>query len=98
MVELSALSNCATDCHCFHIFEGFVEHQQIVIGETRQLQGLGAGTGVGDDVAVLLKDALQGPTHPIVAAGNQGERRTFQGQLHRASSSVARPAWRLKAS
>ena len=79
----------------FHIDEGFVEHQEVVIGETRQLHGLHARAGVRDDVPVLLEDALQRPAHPIVAAGNQGERRTVLGQFHRGSSSVARLAWRF---
>jgi hypothetical protein len=50
---------------------------------------------VHNDVSVLLKDGLQSPTHPIVAAGDEGKGWTVQGRLlHRASSSVARLAWR----
>src|SRR6202521_3947775 len=96
VIELCALPNGATNVDRSQIVEGFVEHQEIWIGETRQLQGLHARARMRDDVAVLLKDALQGPAHPIVAAGNQGERRTFLGQLHQGSSSVARLAWRLR--
>ena len=57
-------------------------YEKIVVGESRQLEALRAGACVRDDVPALLEDALQSPTHPIVAAGNQRKRRTFNGQLH----------------
>ena len=95
VIELCALPNRSADVDRFHVDEGFVEYQEIVIGETRQFHGLHARAGVRDDVPVLLKDALQRPAHPIVAAGNQSKRRTFPRHFHRGSSSVARLAWRF---
>ena len=94
MIELGAVPNDTTHIDRPNVGEGFVENEEVVIGESRQLHRLRAGARIGHDVPVLLKDALQRPAHRVIAAGNQCEWRTFQGQFHPASSSVARLAWR----
>jgi hypothetical protein len=58
VIEVVALSNGSADVDRFHIDEGFVEYQEVVIGQTRQLHGLHARAGVRDDVPMLLEDAL----------------------------------------
>jgi len=78
MIEDRRIPNGAADVEGFQADERFVEYQEVVIGEPRKLHGLGTRAGVGDDVPMLLKHALQSPAHPIVAASKQGERRTFR--------------------
>jgi hypothetical protein len=80
MIELRAVSDYPADLECIDVGERFIEHEKVVIGESRQLHRLRAGAGVRDDVPMLLKDALQSSAHPIVAAGNEGEVGTFRGQ------------------
>ena len=82
MIEASAVADRTAHIQCSHVGEGFVDNEEIVVCESRQLEALRAGACVRDDVAALLEDALQSPTHPIVAAGDQRKRRTFNGQLH----------------
>jgi uncharacterized protein YbaR (Trm112 family) len=72
VIELQALVNRPAHIDCFDIDEGFVEHQEIVIGQARELHGLDTRARVRDDIPVLLKDALQRSAHPIIGAGNQG--------------------------
>jgi len=59
-----------------------VDDEEIVVGEFGELEALRPGPSVRDNVTAHLEHVLQSPTHPIVAAGNQGKRRTFNGQLH----------------
>jgi hypothetical protein len=82
MIVLRAVSDGATQFERGDVGEGFVEHEQVVIGQSRELQGLHAGACVRDNVPALLKYILQRSAHPVIAAGDQGQRRTFTEQLH----------------
>jgi hypothetical protein len=70
VIELSAIPDRSAHVERPNIGERFIEYEEVMVGEAGQLQGLRAGSGVRDDVPMLLKDALQRPAHPIVAAGN----------------------------
>ena len=82
MIVASAIADRAAHFEGSHVGEGFVHNENVVVGESRELEALRAGACVRGDVPALLEDALQSPTHPIVAAGDQRERRPFNGQLH----------------
>jgi hypothetical protein len=82
VIVASAIADGAAQIQRGHVGEGFVDNENVVVGESRELEALRAGACVRDDVTALLEDALQSPTHPIVAAGDERERRPFNGQLH----------------
>jgi hypothetical protein len=82
VIEVSAVSNGAADVERPHVGDRFVDYEKLMVGDSRQFEGLPARARVRDDVPMLLEDTLQGPTHPVIAAGNQSKRWTFNGELH----------------
>src|SRR5688572_6980290 len=60
VIEERAVTESAADIHGIHVVDRFVDDNDIVRSSARELDSLCRGAREGDDVAMLLENALEG--------------------------------------